>query len=386
MSITTFDPHNAINYKYQINTRSKILYAVVLVSLMLCIGSLPYFHTKISIAGTGILQSSFEHIELQVPSSGRLMKLNMFDNQKLKKGDTLMVIDAALPREQNDLLQTRVQQLNTLLSDIDVLLRHSNTALKTPNPNLKSGQYNASWQQYIQELQGSEVAKEQAESTFKRYDILYQNKVLTAAEYEKYKFELEQAKSAFAMIGRRYNAQWQVDANQYRNELRQLQSQQADINDQKKHYILKSPISGSLQNLTGLQTGAFVFANQKVAEISPDTNLLAFCYIKPTDIGLIHKGQQVRFQIDAFNYNQWGLLTGKVIDISDDIIVLNNNVPVFKVKCSLDKSFLQLKNGYKGYLKKGMSFSSRFAVTERSLYQLLYDKVDDWVNPNIISK
>ncbi len=31
--------------------------------------------------------------------------------------------------------------------------------------------------------------------------------------------------------------------------------------------------------------------------------------------------------------------------------------------------------------KRDETFTARFTVTERSLYQLLYDKVDDWVNP-----
>jgi multidrug efflux pump subunit AcrA (membrane-fusion protein) len=166
-------------------------------------------------------------------------------------------------------------------------------------------------------------------------------------------------------------------------ELRQLNGQEAELDEQKKQYILKAPIDGSVQNISGVQNGAYVFANQKIGEISPDSNLIAFCYIKPADIGLIKKGQEVRFQVDAFNYNQWGLVLGKVIDISDDIIVINNNQPVFKVKCQLSQNHLTLKNGYKGYLKKGMNFTARFKVTNRSLYQLLYDKVDDWVNPNV---
>ncbi|MNY20331.1 hypothetical protein D3C86_1538050 [compost metagenome] len=75
-----------------------------------------------------------------------------------------------------------------------------------------------------------------------------------------------------------------------------------------------------------------------------------------------------------------------MLDISDDIIIISNSQPVFKVRCELKKNHLVLKNGYKGYLKKGMSFTARFTVTERSLYQLLYDKVDDWVNPNLATK
>jgi len=31
-----------------------------------------------------------------------------------------------------------------------------------------------------------------------------------------------------------------------------------------------------------------------------------------------------------------------------------------------------------------MNFTAHFKITERSLFQLLYDKVDDWVNPNKI--
>jgi len=43
--------------------------------------------------------------------------------------------------------------------------------------------------------------------------------------------------------------------------------------------------------------------------------------ISPNDIGLIKKNQTVKFQIDAFNYNQWGLLEGKVIDIDRNITI-----------------------------------------------------------------
>src|SRR5690606_25671280 len=109
--------------------------------------------------------------------------------------------------------------------------------------------------------------------------------------------------------------------------------QNAELAEQKELFILKSPLNGSLQNFSGLQKGTHVFANQKIADISPDTRLIAFCYVKPADIGLIKKGQSVSFQIDAFNYNQWGLLSGRVIDISDDVIFVNYDEAVFKVKC-----------------------------------------------------
>ncbi|MDN3549602.1 HlyD family secretion protein [Mucilaginibacter aquaedulcis] len=374
--------NTSIVYRSQISKRTQLIYLITIVVTLATFALLPFIKTSISIKGSGFIQSSIEKTELTIPVSGRLVGLKLADNQKIKAGDTILVIDASVQKQQGDLAEKRKKQIGEFLGDIDQLLAGVNSrSLRTSG--LQTGQYNASWQQFAQELQNAGIARQQAANTFKRYDELYKNKVLTESEYEKYKFEYEQAKSAYLMILAKYKTQWQTEANSFRNELRQLSGQEAELNEQKRQYTLRAPISGSVQNIAGIQNGAYVFANQKIGEISPDSNLTAFCYIRPADIGLIKRGQEVRFQVDAFNYNQWGLVTGKVIDISDDIIVVNQNQPVFKVKCSLDKNYLTLKNGYKGYLKKGMNFTARFKVTSRSLYQLLYDKVDDWVNPNI---
>ena len=104
------------------------------------------------------------------------------------------------------------------------------------------------------------------------------------------------------------------------------------------------------------------------------------CYVSPTDIGFIKIGQHVNFQLDAFNYNQWGMSSGEVIDISKDIIIVNEQ-PVFRVRCSLHNKFLYLKSGYEGSLKKGMTLTGRFQLTNRSLWQLMFDKIDNWLNP-----
>ena len=343
--------------------------------------ALPFVTIKISVKSPGLLQSALAKTQLIIPVNGRLLRSNLKENQKLRRGDTLLIIDATVPQQQDALLQARSIQIGQSLQDISKLL----SADDFSTADLQTGQYNASWQQYVQEAENARHAKDQTERIFKRNERLYQNKVLTASEFEKYKYEYEQAVLAYLVLTKRYRSQWQVEANQFRSELRQIYSQKTEVVDQKKLYTLIVPVNGSLQNFSGLQPGAYVFANQKVGEISADTSLTAFCFIKPSDIGLIYNGQPVNFQIDAFNYNQWGLLKGKVLEISDDIVVFNNNQPVFKVRCSLDKNYLQLKNGYRGKLLKGMNFTARFFVAERSLYQLAYDKVDDWVNPNIIS-
>lgn len=372
--------HTALVYRAKISKTSQLIYSVTLVVILLLLALLPIIKIPISIKSAGVLQSSIEKTELVVPVSGRLIKYYLTDNKPLKQGDTLLAIDAGLPKQQDALVETRKNQVKQFLEDISILL-----SFRVNQSALQSGQYVASWQQYIQEAEGAGISKRQAATNFARYHKLYKSKVLTQAEYEKYRFELEKAESASQIVRTRYKIQWQTDANNFRNELRQLSGKQAELNEQKKQYVLMAPVNGSVQNLAGLQNGAYVFANQKVGEVSPDAGLIAFCYINPADIGLIKEGQQVYFQVNAYNYNQWGLAVGEVLDISDDIVVLNNQA-AFKVRCKINQKYLELKNGYKGYLRKGMNFTARFKVTDRSLYQLLYDKVDDWVNPNVIEK
>lgn len=373
--------NTAIAYKYKISTQSKVIYLTVLVVVAGALAALPFLKVQISVrSAVGYLQPAVEKQQLYAPITGRITQLMVRDNQKIKQGDTLFLMDASVPKMQNDILQKQLLQLNQNLQDVNRIIRALDQNMNVSIADLQTGQYQASWQQYAQELKNSYLAKDQTERTYKRYEALYHNKVLTAVEFEKYKLEMEQAKSNFALVEKNYKSKCQSDANKYQNDLREFQKMQGSYNEQEKQLVLRAPVSGSIQNMGSLHAGAYVIGSQKVAEISPEGSLLAYCYIKPSEIGLIHQEQDARFQIDAFNYNQWGLLTGKILDISDDILVFNNQ-PFFKVKCSLDKNYLQLKNGYKGYLKKGMSLNARFAVAERSLYQLLYDKVDNWVNP-----
>lgn len=373
----------SVLYMHETRVRSQIIYSITLLAIILSVLALPFIHTTISVKGLGLVQSNIEKTEILAPVSGKIVAINLKDNQKVHKGDLLIRIDAAIPKQQSDILSNKNNQLQNLLNDAEMLIKALDFAKETVS--LQTGLYNSSWQQYLEQQQNALNAKEQSFKIYKRYETLHTKRVVTQAEYEQYKYNYEQALSDLKMVAKRYRTQWQTEANQYRNELKEIQNQKIQLNEQEKLYTVKSQLSGSVQNLTGLQIGAYVYANQKIADISPDTALLAFCFIKPSDIGLIKKGQHVRFQIDAFNYNQWGMLTGKVVDISDDIFV-QDQTTYFKVKCKFDKNYLQLKNGYKGHIKKGMSFNANFTVTKRSLFQLLYDKVDDWINPETTRK
>jgi len=78
------------------------------------------------------------------------------------------------------------------------------------------------------------------------------------------------------------------------------------------------------------------------------------------------------------------LLEGKVIDI-DRNITIQGEQAFFKVRCVLDSTTLQLKSGHKTNVSKGMTLTARYIITRRSLFDLLFDKIDDWLNPKQLS-
>jgi membrane fusion protein, peptide pheromone/bacteriocin exporter len=47
----------------------------------------------------------------------------------------------------------------------------------------------------------------------------------------------------------------------------------------------------------------------------------------------------------------------------------------------MNRTWLKLNNNIRGNLKKGMTIRARFLLTKRSLFQLLYKGIDDWINP-----
>lgn len=135
------------------------------------------------------------------------------------------------------------------------------------------------------------------------------------------------------------------------------------------------PFKGSNPNVSVFEPRGYSLTDQSTVGVSPGDNLIAVCYVIPSNIDMIRIDQQVSFQVDGFDSNTWGTLTGKVVKISDDLVLQADDRPVFQVQCSLDKSWLEL-NGVTAYLKKGMSLTAWFNAGDRNLFNMLRGKAD----------
>jgi len=363
-------------HRFKHQTRTKVIYAIMILSILFTCASLPFLFMDIYSSAQGILKSDKEKNQITSMHSGKIKTISIEENKYVQQGDTLLTVDNTVGIEKLALLDNQLQEAAKFIHDLKYL-----TNVKILNlDSLHSFLYQKQYLLYAQKLRELQTRHIKTKKDFIRQQKLYKKEVIARVALENSKYNFELALNKLNHFEKQQRNQWQSELTQQNNKSEELKSSISQFQNEQKNYIITASVSGTIQNIKGFEAGNFISSGTPIAEISPDTDLIAECYINPSDIGLLKKNNQVKYQINAFNYNQWGMATGKILRISKDITLVNNR-PLFRVICSLDQKQLQLKNGFEGKLKKGMTLNARFFIIERSVYELLYDKMDDWFTP-----
>jgi hemolysin D len=85
--------------------------------------------------------------------------------------------------------------------------------------------------------------------------------------------------------------------------------------------VLAAPVDGTVQQLAVHTIGGVVTPAQNLLVVVPlDSHLEIEAMIQNRDIGFVRAGQDAEVKVDAFNFNRYGLIDGKVVSISPDAI------------------------------------------------------------------
>ncbi|MCL2502112.1 MAG: HlyD family efflux transporter periplasmic adaptor subunit [Bacteroidales bacterium] len=372
------------------NRSPKVIYLSVLILIITGLTSLFFVKVDVSIRAQGVIKTMGERVYPKASGSGYLQYLNplLKENAAIKAGDTLIVIGREEWNEQLMNAAHRENELNGLLADLAILigLPHKEYGeAYNEVPVFHTDVYRQNHQLFRYRHQSHVQHFLAVQKNYERDKRLFEQQVIAPADFERTLHEYDKAVLGLSTLYGEQMNQWRQEQQKYRNERIDIQSSIVQLTIQKQELTVLAPVSGSVQQLPGLKVGNYVTQGEILMEISPDGAFHAECYVSPRDIGLIRIGQQALLQIDAFNYNEWGMLQAQVSDIAHDVVLLDGQ-PFFKVFCTPQRTCLSLKNGYTGQLKKGMTFSVRFKLTRRTLFQWLYDKADHWLNPNMTTK
>lgn len=360
------------------NPRNRIVYLSVLAIFVLAFLLLFIIRVDVTVRSAGVIRPVQERTDIRTPVNGVVDSVFIAENTHVEAGQTLIKIHSQSVEEKNAAIATQNNELNSEYTDLKTLLGGRDTALQ-------SQLYQQQNLLYRQRINDARLKLNLASKAYDRYKQLYHSKAISAAEFDRYQYDFSNARNDLQLVEEQQRSQWQGDLSRLEIQLRQLGAQQTAFEEEKALYTIKAPVTGTVQKLKTVVAGSFLTPSEILGEISPDSGLIAEAYVSTKDIGLLRVGAVVKMQVDAFDYNMWGNLKGRIQSISGDVFT-DKGMPYFRVLCALDSKALHLRNGTEGLLKKGMTLQARFIVTRRSLFQLLYDDTNDWLNPNAIRK
>lgn len=356
--------------------KSNAIYLTILLLVITAIICLPLISTSVSVKSSGIIRPQMERTEIKAATGG------IIDSLLVKEGDTVIKGQlVAIIQDRNSLPQLLLndyerQQKQAFILDLLALTRSTDIkALRLQTPL-----YRQQLSRFLFQLADQQAGIKKVKKELEINSTLLTGKVISPKEHFDKEIEAEKLTAAFEAFQTDQLTSWQNDLQRYQLELSALLAQRQQLETAQQQHSIYATVSGVIQYMQQRYTGNFIQPGETLCIISPQTTLIAECMLPAQDIGLLRLHQPVRFQIDAFDYNYFGVLTGTIISIDNDFSLMDNK-PLFKVRCSFNSHQLLLRNGYRAELKKGLTLQANFIIAERTLWQLLFDRIDDWLNP-----
>ncbi|MEH1911828.1 MAG: HlyD family efflux transporter periplasmic adaptor subunit [Nostoc sp.] len=370
---------------------------------------------------------------VQAAAEGTIISIKVKENQVVKKGDTIALIEnSQLQTKKSQILGT-IQQNQLQRSQIDAQLKalkaqmaaESNAmrqAISSAKSDLSRNKRDYQDKQItseadVQEIQASvELAKEE----LKRYEQLGNTGAIAALEIK----EKEQAfKAATARLEHAKAGLNPSDANvaiaqeRIAQELTKGESTLAQLNKEEEEIIrrqveIQNQISSAQQELkqtfTELQktvirtseagtilklelrnAGQVVRPGDVIAQIAPNkAPLVIKARVAASDISKVKVCKvvqvtkcpegEVKMRVSAYPYPDYGILQGAVRDISADAITSqgSNNIPIAPYyEVTIEAQKLYLKKSDKSYpLKSGMEISAEIISKKETLLTFILRK------------
>jgi hemolysin D len=137
-----------------------------------------------------------------------------------------------------------------------------------------------------------------------------------------------QASAAGAALARQREAARAQYAADILGDLRKAQEQANELSQQfvkaqnkTTQTELRAPIDGVFEQLAVHTLGGVVTPAQHLAIIVPDSrDLTVEAHLENRDVGFVHAGQPVKVKVETFNFTRYGLIDGRVVSVSRDVV------------------------------------------------------------------
>jgi HlyD family secretion protein len=364
----------------------------------------------------GRLEPQGKTLRLDAPVTGKVVSIKIKEGQIVKTGQTLLELESDLTLTELQQTQAKLEGQKNRLNQLQLLKNQLTMSLRTQqlqNQAQESEQLaqldqikqrlNSSKQVYILEKDRLKLANNEIQ----RYRYLWQKGAISKSKLEEIEsamFErqrlLEQAQSDIQQAtteitkqqstNQRLSRTGELALLESQKQIRELQSQVIDvlseINQTQKQIqslqfqlqqqTIRSPIDGTIFQLSINNAGTVVQPGQMVTQIAPQGVPLIFRAEMPSqESGFLRVGMPVKLKFDAYPFQDYGVLEGKLRWISPDSKVVETpqgKLENFELEIELPKAAIPTRNRWI-FLTPGQTATAEVIVRKRRLIDFVID-------------
>ncbi|SMC46491.1 HlyD family type I secretion periplasmic adaptor subunit [Sporomusa malonica] len=225
-----------------------------------------------------------------------------------------------------------------------------------------------------------QLVEQGAVSQFQYQD--YRERMLTLQQdYESQTTELEKAQSALLQSIESLNNVMSQHDRDIMSKLvenrRQLQTVEEELKKAKEKHRLStitSPIAGTVQQLAIHTVGGVVTPAQALMLVVPEGAKMEIeTWIANKDIGFLYEGQNAEVKVETFNFQKYGTLNAKLVDLSSDAVDDKDKGLVYRAVVQTELDYFALANDRKVYLTPGMAVTAEIKTRQKRIVEYFMD-------------
>ena len=222
----------------------------------------------------------------------------------------------------------------------------------------QSGQASREMETSIAEIQGQLVSEQK--------EIEQLEAQLTQKEAQRERIELEAQQKV---------EQLKLEIGQTQSKIAETKNQLASATSRLEKTALRSPVAGTVLSFNVSNTGKVVQPGETVAEIAPsEAKLVLSAAVPDREAGFVKKGMPAQVKFDAYSYQDYGIIPGKVISVSPDAKTDEKLGAVYQVKIELERDYVT-DNLQKVLFKPGQTATADIVIRQQRIIDVLLDPI-----------
>jgi membrane fusion protein (multidrug efflux system) len=235
--------------------------------------------------------------------SGFITEIKVKDNQKVKKGDTLVILD-----NRSELIMVAQAEAALAVAKSNLGVAQATTAASRANVS----SYEANISTADAQIEAAKVTLRRANQDYERYANLIKDQSVTQQQFDQAEAAKQSAERQLQVLTDQKNAATRqtTAASSQSNATSQqisvagasIQQREADLDNAKlnlSYTVITAPEDGHISRVN-VQIGQFLQAGQSLFNIVLDTNPWVVANFKETQLDKMRMGQKVFVHVDAY--------------------------------------------------------------------------------------